>query len=41
MGNFWDPAAAMGNAIVNGNVTHDNAAEEIQKTNDQMNNSGI
>ena len=41
MNNFWEPAAAMGNAIVNGNVTHDNAAEEIQKTNDQMNNSGI
>ena len=41
MGKFWDPAAAMGNAIVNGDVTHDNAAEQTELTNKTLNSSAV
>lgn len=39
MGNFWTPAADFGNAIVNKKVTHDNAAEMTDATNELYNGS--
>lgn len=41
MGKFWDPAATMGSNIVNGEVTHDNAAEATEATNALYNGSAI
>jgi arabinogalactan oligomer/maltooligosaccharide transport system substrate-binding protein len=37
MGNFWDPAANFGKAIINGEVTADNAAEKTDAWNASMN----
>lgn len=39
MGNYWTPAENMGKAIVNGEVTHDNAAEKTEAFNTAMNTS--
>ena len=41
MGNYWTPAEAMGKAIVNGEVTLDNAAEKTEAFNSSLNNSGL
>lgn len=41
MSNFWGPAETFGNAIVNGKVTHDNAAEQTEKTNELYNSSAV
>ncbi len=41
MGKFWDPAANMGGEIVNGVVTHDNAAEKTETTNTSLNASAV
>lgn len=37
MGNYWSPAENMGNAIISGEVTHDNAAEKTEEMNTAMN----
>ena len=37
MGNYWSPAENMGNAIISGEVTHDNAAEKTEAMNTAMN----
>lgn len=37
MGNYWSPAENMGNAIISGEVTHDNAAEKTEEMNTTMN----
>lgn len=37
MGNYWSPAENMGNAIISGEVTHDNAAEKTEDMNTAMN----
>ncbi|MDR1710375.1 MAG: extracellular solute-binding protein [Propionibacteriaceae bacterium] len=37
MGNFWDPAATFGKAIINGDVTAKNAAEKTEAWNKSMN----
>lgn len=39
MGNYWTPAENMGKAIINGEVTHDNAAEKTEEFNTSMNTS--
>ncbi|MCI5492653.1 MAG: extracellular solute-binding protein [Lachnospiraceae bacterium] len=39
MSNYWTPAENMGKAIVNGEVTHDNAADQTEKFNTAMNTS--
>lgn len=39
MSNYWTPAENMGKAIVNGEVTHDNAADQTAKLNTAMNTS--
>jgi arabinogalactan oligomer/maltooligosaccharide transport system substrate-binding protein len=41
MANYWTPAESMGKAIVNGEVTADNAAEKTTDMNDQMNTSAV
>ena len=41
MSKFWDPAATMGSAIVNGEVTHANAAEMTEATNGLYNSSAV
>ena len=41
MGNCWTPVENMGKAIRNGDVTHDNAAEQTEAMNDAMNSDGI
>lgn len=38
---YWGQAEAMGNAIYNGEVTKDNAAEKTTAFNDALNNSGL
>lgn len=39
MSNYWTPAENMGKALVNGEVTHDNAADQTAKLNTAMNTS--
>ena len=39
MSNYWTPAENMGKAIVNSEVTHDNAADQTEKFNTAMNTS--
>ena len=39
MGNYWDAAKSMGQAIVNGEVTHENAAAKTEAMNQAMNTS--
>lgn len=41
MGNYWSPAENMGKALINGEVTHDNAAEQTEAMNETMNSSGL
>lgn len=41
MGNYWDPATALANEIINGQVTADNAAEKTDATNATMNGNGV
>ena len=41
MSNCWTPVENMGKAIRNGDVTHDNAAEQTEAMNDAMNSDGI
>ena len=41
MGQYWGPAASMGEEIVAGTVTHDNAAEKTEAMNDTMNSTGV
>ncbi|MDE7211962.1 MAG: extracellular solute-binding protein [Lachnospiraceae bacterium] len=41
MGSYWDAATNMANGIINGDVTHDNAAEMTDSMNAAMNNNGL
>ena len=41
MNPVWDPVAKMGENIVNGNVTKDNAAEMVQTFYEQLNSNGL
>ena len=41
MGQYWGPAQSMGEEIVAGTVTHDNAAEKTEAMNDTMNSSSV
>ena len=41
MGNYWLPAENMGKALVNGDVTHDNAAEKTEELNTTLNTSVV
>ena len=39
MANYWTPAQSMGEALVAGDITHDNAAEKTDAMNTAMNTS--
>ena len=41
MSNYWGPADTMADAIVNGEVTHENAAEQTQKFEESINGNGL
>ena len=41
MGNYWTPAQSMGEEIVAGIVTHDNAAEKTEAMNETMNTAAV
>lgn len=41
MGNYWTPAENFGKSIINGEVTHDNAAEMTENFNTSMNTSAV
>ena len=41
MSNFWDPVKNFGLNILNGTITHENAAEMIAKTMELLNSSGL
>ena len=41
MGNYWSPAESMGKELVNGTVTHANAAEKTEAMNESMNTSAV
>ena len=41
MGNYWTPAQSMGEEIVAGTVTHDNAAEKTEAMNETMNTAAV
>ena len=41
MGNYWTPAQSMGDELVAGSVTHDNAAEKTEAMNTSMNTSAV
>ncbi len=41
MSNYWTPAQSMGEEIVNGTVTHDNAAEKTEDMNTTMNTDAV
>ncbi len=41
MGNYWTPAESMGQELVKGTVTHENAAEKTEKMNETMNSSAV
>ena len=41
MSNYWTPAENMGKAFVNGEITHDNAAEKTEALNESMNTSVV
>ncbi|MBE6117274.1 MAG: sugar-binding protein, partial [Erysipelotrichaceae bacterium] len=41
MGNYWTPAQSMGEELVAGSVTHDNAAEKTEAMNTSMNTSAV
>ena len=41
MGNWWTPAQSMGQELVAGTVTHDNAAEKTEAMNSLLNNAAV
>ena len=41
MGNYWTPAQSMGEELVAGTVTHDNAAEKTEAMNETMNTAAV
>lgn len=41
MGQYWTPAQSMGEEIVNGTVTHDNAADKTEAMNEAMNTATV
>ncbi len=41
MGNYWSPAQTFGENLVQGTITHDNAAEKIEETNKLLNTSTV
>ena len=41
MGAYWAPAEAMGKALVNGEITAENAAEKTEAFNASLNNAGL
>ena len=41
MGAYWGAAEAMANAIVNGEVTHDNAEQKTADFNTSLNDTGL
>lgn len=41
MAQYWTPAESMGNELVKGTVTHDNAEEKTETMNEQMNSSAV
>lgn len=41
MGQYWTPAQTMGEELVNGSVTHDNAAEKTEAMNEAFNTSVV
>ena len=41
MGNYWTPAQSMGEELVAGTVTHDNAADKTEAMNEAMNTSAV
>lgn len=41
MGNYWTPAENFGNSLVNGEVTHDNAAEKTEALNTSLNTAVV
>ncbi len=41
MGNYWTPAENFGRSIINGEVTHDNAAEMTEALNESLNSSVV
>ena len=41
MGNYWNPAGTMGGAIVNKDVTLDNAQEQTELFQASLNNTGL
>jgi arabinogalactan oligomer/maltooligosaccharide transport system substrate-binding protein len=41
MGNYWGPADTMADAIVNGEVTYENAEEQTQLFEDSINGNGL
>ena len=41
MGLYWTPAQTLGEEIVKGTVTHDNAAEKTEETNKAMNSAAV
>ena len=41
MGNYWGPAQSMGEEILAGTVTKDNAADKTAKMNEAMNTDAV
>ena len=41
MGNYWTPAESMGKALINGDITKDNAAQKTEDFNKAMNTSEV
>lgn len=41
MGQYWGPAQSMGEELVNGTVTHENAAEKTESMNTTMNTAAV
>ena len=41
MGQYWGPAGSMGEELVKGSVTHDNAAEKTEAMNEAMNTATV
>ena len=41
MGQYWGPAQSMGEELVNGTVTHENAAEKTEAMNTTMNTAAV
>ena len=41
MSNYWSPAETLGNNLINGQITHANAAEKIAEVNELFNSSSV